>query len=202
MSGGKASTTGYHVIKNYNADDLIGYSYNTGESAGVTLRYAEVLLNYAEAVAEMGTITQNDLDISINLLRDRVGMLHMDIENITVDPRHTNEGISPLLVEIRRERRIELFMEGHRYNDIRRWKQGKKLGEISLGMRWNDAAIARYTGATVYTYTDPATGKSYIDPYKNTDWENPVFDESKHYLWPIPISVISQNTNIIQNPNW
>lgn len=202
MSGGRISTTGYHIIKNYNADDMIGKAYNTGESPAIILRFAEVLLNYAEAKAELGTITQTDLDESINKLRDRVAMPHMDLNNIPDDPRYANDGVSPLIVEIRRERRVELFMEGHRYKDLRRWKQGKKLEQPDLGMRWNDAAITRYSGATVSTAVDPESGKTYIDVYAGTDWSDPVFDESKHYLWPIPTSVISQNPEIGQNPGW
>lgn len=202
MSGGFKTTTGYHVIKFYNADDLIGHAYATGESPAIILRFGEVLLDYAEAMAELGKITQGDLDISINLLRDRVGMPHMILGNIPVDPRYTSDGVSPLIVEIRRERRIELFMEGHRYKDLRRWKQGKKLEIPTMGIRWNEAAIARYPGATVKSAVDPVSGKTYIDVYQDTDWENPVFDESKHYLWPIPTSVLAQNPNIKQNPGW
>ncbi len=202
MEGGRISTTGYHIIKVYNADDMIGKAYNTAESPAITLRFGEALLNYAEAKAELGQLTQADLDMSINLLRDRVAMPHMDIGNIPVDPRYVADGVSPLLVEIRRERRIELFMEGHRYNDLRRWKQGKKLEQPDLGMRWDENAIERYPKATVKTTVDPASGNTYIDVYAGTDWANPVFDESKHYLWPIPLSTISQNPNIQQNPGW
>ncbi len=202
MTGGRKSETGYIVIKNYNADDMIGHAYNTGESPAIILRYAEVLLNYAEAKAELGTITQDDLDNSINLLRDRVGMPHMDINNIPVDPRYTDDGISPLLVEIRRERRVELFNEGFRYYDLLRWKQGKKLTQPSLGIQWNDAAIARYPGAQIHTKVDPVSGKTYIAPYVGTDWADPVFDENKNYLWPLPLSALSQNDKLKQNPGW
>lgn len=202
MSGGRISTTGYHIIKHYNADDQIGKAYNTAESPAIILRFGEVLLNYAEAMAELGQITQHDLDISINLLRDRVGMPHMELGNIPVDPRHAGDGVAPLIVEIRRERRIELFMEGHRYNDLRRWRQGSKLEWPDLGIRWTDDAEARYEGADIRTTTDPATGNVYIDVYQGTDWADPVFDESKHYLWPIPLSALSQNPNLEQNPGW
>ncbi|UZR98042.1 RagB/SusD family nutrient uptake outer membrane protein [Chondrinema litorale] len=202
MSGGLITATGYHIIKHYNADDLIGKAYNTAESPAIILRFGEVLLNYAEAVAELGTITQTDLDMSINLLRDRVGMPHLDMSNVPEDPRYANDGVSPLIVEIRRERRIEMFMEGLRYNDLRRWKQGKKLEVPTMGIRWNDAAAERYENATIKTIVDPVSGNTYIDVYQGTDWANPVFDESKHYLWPIPLSTIAQNPNITQNPGW
>lgn len=202
MTGGLISTTGYHVIKHYNADDLIGKAHNTGESPAIILRYGEILLNYAEAKAELGEITQHDLDLSINKLRDRVGMPHLELGMIPVDPKYVDDGISPLIVEIRRERRVELFLEGHRYKDLIRWKQGSKLEKPDLGIRWNDEAVARYSGADVQTSVDPHTGNLYIDIYKGTDWGNPVFDENKHYLWPIPLSDLSKNPNIGQNPGW
>ncbi len=201
MQGGITSLTGYHVIKTY--DNEAAYrSYNTSATPAITLRFAEALLNYAEAVAELGTITQEDLDLSINKLRDRVAMPHLDMTNVPVDPRHTAEGISPLLVEIRRERRIELFMEGFRYDDLRRWKQGKKLADKSLGLYWDAAANARYEGNTVETAVDPESGKTYIDAYGGSAWADPVFDESKHYLWPLPLGELSQNPELGQNPGW
>ncbi|UBM57263.1 RagB/SusD family nutrient uptake outer membrane protein [Marinilongibacter aquaticus] len=200
--GGNKSTTGYHIIKNYNADDLIGKAYNTAEMPAIILRFAEALLNYAEAKAELGTLSQSDLDMSINLLRDRVGMPHLMLDNVPVDPRYADDGISPLIVEIRRERRVELFMEGFRYNDLKRWKQGKKLEKKDYGMRWNEAAKAKFPEISIGVGVDPESGKEYLEIYKGTDYENPVFDESKHYLWPIPLSAISQNENIGQNPGW
>ncbi|MPR36082.1 RagB/SusD family nutrient uptake outer membrane protein [Salmonirosea aquatica] len=200
--GGFKTTTGYHIIKHYNADDMIGKAYNTAESPAIILRFAEVLLTYAEAKAELGTITQADLDASINKLRDRVAMPHLMLGNVPVDPRYTADGITPLIAEIRRERRIELFMEGHRYKDLKRWKQGKKLEIPDMGMRWSEANKARFSPTTMETSIDPVSGKEYIDVYKGTDWANPVFDESKHYLWPIPLNTLAQNPAIEQNPGW
>jgi len=204
MQGGLSTETGYHIIKVYNSVQRIA-NWDACVSPAITLRLGEALLNYAEAKAELGTITQGDLDMSINKLRDRVAMPHMDMNNISVDPWYVNDGISPLIVEIRRERRVELFMEGFRYDDLRRWKQGKKLENTTYGMRWDEANRSRVDPeglATVKSSIDPVSGIEYIDVYKGTDWANPVFDEGKHYLWPIPLSVISQNTNISQNPGW
>jgi starch-binding outer membrane protein, SusD/RagB family len=202
MAGGYISETGYHIIKHYNADDMIGKAFNTAESPAIILRFAEALLNYAEAQAELGKISQADLDASINKLRDRVKMPHLKLDKVPVDPRYTADGVSPIIAEIRRERRIELFMEGFRYNDIRRWKQGKKLTIPTMGMLWDAAARTRYPGAVVKSVVDPVSKKTYIDVYQGTDWASPVFDESKHYLWPIPLNVLAQNPAIKQNPGW
>ena len=113
-----------------------------------------------------------------------------------------SDGISPILAEIRRERRVELFNEGFRYDDLRRWKQGKKLEKKSLGLAMNSAAKERYSGFNVKLYTDPDNGKEYLDPYAGSDFAQPVFDESKHYLWPIPLNSLAQNPEIKQNPGW
>jgi starch-binding outer membrane protein, SusD/RagB family len=201
MAGGYTSETGYHIIKHYNADDMIGKAFDTAESPAIILRFAEALLNYVEAKAELGNISQADLDMTINKLRDRVAMPHLTM-GVPMDPRYANDGVSALIVEIRRERRLELFMEGHRYNDLRRWKQGKKMVIPTMGMRWDDAAKARFPGSVVKSAVDPVSGKTYVDVYQGTDWANPVFDEGRHYLWPIPLNVRAQNPNVKQNPGW
>jgi starch-binding outer membrane protein, SusD/RagB family len=201
--GALRSWTGYRNIKFFNQNQE-GRAFGMQDLAAVTLRYAEVLLNYAEAKAELGTLTQADLDMSINLLRDRVAMPHMDIGNIPVDPKYIPQWhTDPLIIEIRRERRIEMASEGLRYDDIRRWKWGKKLEQPDLGFRWDAPNRARYfltdDDARRTTIVD---GVEYIDAYQGSDYANPVFDENKHYLWPIPLNDLSQNPAIGQNPGW
>ncbi len=91
------------------------------------LRYAESLLNYAEAKAILGTISQSDVDKTINVIRDRVGMVHLTIADaeawgLTYD---VADGYDPsasvILNEVRRERRVELLFENYRRNDLKRW---------------------------------------------------------------------------------
>ena len=78
------------------------------------MRLGEILLIYAEAKAELGTLTQADLDKSINQLRDRVGMPHMVLSELTIDPTleqqypNVNGNLKNAILEIRRERRVEL----------------------------------------------------------------------------------------------
>lgn len=199
--GGQTSETGYSICKVYEPTTSHA-SYNTSDTPAIIMRYAEVLLNYAEAMAELGTLDQAGLDMSINLIRDRAGMPDMTMD-VPMDPRYANDGVSALISEIRRERRVELFMEGFRYDDLRRWKQGKKLENPDLGMRWDDANKAEIDPegkATVKTTL--VNGVPYIDVYQGTDWAVPVFDENKHYLWPIPLNAIAQNPNITQTPGW
>lgn len=205
------SCTGYHVIKYYDAaQDAKGNSGGNETSDAPIMRYAEVLLNLAEAKAELGTLTQSDLDKTINVLRDRAGMPHMDL-NPVMDPKYAGEGISSQLVEIRRERRIELCFENTRYQDLMRWKQGSKLATKALGMRFEPSYFddphynpkeGKADPKLVLLYQDPASGKHYIDVFKGTDYEKRTFDEEKHYLRPIPKNVIGLNPNIKQNPRW
>jgi hypothetical protein len=200
-TGGLTCETGYSICKVY--EPIAAHAtYNTSDTPAIIVRFGEVLLNYAEAMAELGTLDQAGLDRSINRLRARAGMPSMTMTP-QMDPRYANDGVSALISEIRRERRIELFMEGFRYDDIRRWKQGKKMLTPDMGVRFDGA---------MKTYLDPdgkATVKStlvdgvpYIDVYKGTDFAVPEFNESKHYLWPIPLSAIAQNPALEQTPGW
>lgn len=197
------SPTGYHFIKFYEYNDFL-----RGQDQEINdyplFRYAEVLLNYAEALAELGTLDQNGLDATINLLRDRAGMPHLTT-NPTMDPKYAGEGISSLLVEIRRERRVELSFEQSRYQDLMRWKKGSYLAKRYLGMRLEDedrVEDARFEKANVSTIE--VDGKKYIDSYAGTDYAvgSRTFDESKHYLHPIPTNVLAKNPKLVQNPGW
>lgn len=118
--------TGYKSIKYFIPTDK-AFEANNNTYDGIAYRYAETLLINAEAKAELGTISQADLDKTINVLRDRVGMPHLTINVGFTDPNWTKWGydLSPLLQEIRRERRVELAGEGFRWDDLMRWKAGK-----------------------------------------------------------------------------
>lgn len=129
--------TGY-VQRKFYIDNLDGTYY--GDIP--IYRYGEVLLNFAEAAAELGSITQSDIDLTINLLRDRVGMPPMELDYILsdIDPilvaRYPNVSgpNQGAILEIRRERRVELAGEGRRYDDLMRWYAGKLLETDYLGM--------------------------------------------------------------------
>lgn len=213
------SATGYHLRKYYSKEqDVKGFGFETSDAP--LFRYAEVLLNYAEAKAELGTLTQQDLDQTVNELRKRVNMPKLEL-NPPMDPKYKDEGISSILVEIRRERRVELSFELLRYHDLMRWKQGKKLSARVLGMRFEDTEFTnpRYAndkgeikiykpgtaGAGKPVYTFKVEGKQYIDVYGGSEYaaEKRSFDEKKHYLHPIPTNVLGGNPNLKpNNPGW
>ena len=138
-----ASTTGYQITKW--VTDASGDGYLGSSNDYILFRAAEVYLNYAEAKAELGTLTQEDLEISIKKIRDRMSMpnIDMDAANANPDPylcalesgyqnvTGPNKGV---ILEIRRERTIELLLEGFRYYDIIRWKEGKVFEQPYKGM--------------------------------------------------------------------
>lgn len=138
-----STTTGYQIIKGLEGKDADGWHKSDNDIS--LFRTAEVYLNFAEAKAELGTLTQNDLDKSITKIRARVGMpaLNMAQANANPDPylmssetgypnvNGTNKGV---ILEIRRERTIELFDEGFRYDDLMRWKEGKAFEKQFKGM--------------------------------------------------------------------
>ncbi len=125
--------TGYHQIKGFL--NSLDFDYINGVDSPV-IRYAEILLNYAEAQAELGTLSQNVLDVTVNELRNRVGLPHLTM-GATADPvqaaKYPNVN-SPVLLEIRRERRVEFAQEGRRLDDLNRWNAGKLMEKEPVGM--------------------------------------------------------------------
>jgi hypothetical protein len=223
-----ATTTGYQLTK-YVTEPV----YDTNDESITDLplfRFGEVLLNYAEAKAELGTITQNDLDISIKLLRDRVGMPPLSLAAANNDPDTFLENQYPgvegsnkgLILEIRRERRIELYMEDHRWNDIVRWKAGQKITQPLRGLYFpgpGEYDMDDDGNIDVYLYEGEAPanqteGIQYIElgadifldennlVNPQPDFDTRTFDESRDYLYPLPRVELQLNPNLAQNPGW
>jgi len=136
----RISSTGYQLIK-YVMDKATD-TYNQSDCDMPLFRLAEAYLNFAEAKAELGTFTQADADISINKLRDRVGMPHMMVDSVASNPCKYMESLYPnvsqenkgVILEVRRERDVELVQEGFRYWDLMRWKEGKAFEQPYLGL--------------------------------------------------------------------
>jgi hypothetical protein len=175
--------TGYRMYKMYSplaADN----EYIKCTIDDCPFRYGEVLINYAEAKAELDECDQSVLDLTVNKLRDRVAMPHLTLPVPFVDPAwpQWETPVSPLINEIRRERRIELASEGFRWDDLCRWKAGKLLEneKTYLGARdpETDAYRVLYPGFTRVWY-------------------------DKLYLHPIPIDELNYNPQLApQNPGW
>jgi hypothetical protein len=191
--------TGYGAIKAYSPDPA-QWNINQSTLDLFIFRYAEVLLNYAEAKAELGQADQTVIDNSINKIRDRVGMTPMVIAALVKDPKSDFPALPVLLDEIRRERRIELVGEGFRYDDLVRWKAGKLIEnpETILGMKLVPAIRAQYPPTQISSIQVDAN--NYIRVYTNLakrTWND------KLYLYPLPIDQLTLNPALApQNPGW
>ncbi len=188
----KFHLTGYHTIKGYIPDLPSGYYVEFTD--GIAYRYAETLLINAEAKAELKTLTQDDLDNTINKLRDRAGMPHLKKEVGFTDPNWPDYGytLSAILQEIRRERRVELAGEGFRFDDLCRWKAGHLLDNV---MTYVGKKLSNGKYAIVYpNYTNDDL--SYQEG-KSRKWDN------KMYLYPIATGELQRNPQLLpQNPGW
>lgn len=185
---GAMTYTGYYMRKYVEPSTVRYVSHDDNDI--VMMRYAEVLLNYAEAKELLGKLTQADLDKSINLLRERVGMVKMELGKLPAG--------SDIRTEIRRERNVELFYEGHRYFDIIRWKEGKTLGEDLLGVnrRWLDQSRLKVNLSQLQWVT--VDGEQYLLLETGR-----TFDPNKHYLLSLPFAQMQLNPNLApNNPGW
>ena len=153
------------------------------------IRYAEVLLNYAEAVYERDdAISDDDLNISLNLVRNRINKSMPKLSNNLV----TANGLN-IREEIRRERTVELFNEGFRIDDLKRWKTAEtEMPKDFLGIKWTGTEYA--TKWPNVSYAKNSDG--YIILETGRKWE------SKHYLYPLPTDQLQLNPNLKQNPGW
>lgn len=223
------SLTGYQFTK-YVMDDVSFDGGRTNYNDVPIARYAEVLLNYAEAKAELGTLTDADWEKTIGALRGRAGITGgLDKKPTTADPYMMSiyTGVTdPVILEVRREREIELILEGLRLNDLKRWACGK-LWETAAwdgiyipalntpldlnGDGTNDVfvtedskysgpykSIAMYTGDNlkVVKLADDTKGGYRLNYEISRVWNDNM------YIYPIPEIVIQKNPNLKQNPGW
>jgi hypothetical protein len=225
--------TGYQPIK-WTLDDTYYDGGSRNDNSISILRYAEVLLNYAEAKAELGLFTDADWARTIGALRSRAGITGgLTAKPVVADPYLTANyfpGISdPALLEIRRERGIELALEGLRFYDIVRWKRGELMDKV-----WNGFYVPALdvpldlngdgSNDVVFYKDRPGTqlpGVTYVnvaatingganpqrlsnDTYGELTWLSNITRkwEEKYYLYPIPEADRQMNPKLGQNPGW
>lgn len=201
------TATGYQLLKYYREDQVLMNHRNYTDAP--VFRYAEILLIYAEAAAELGLCDQNVLDKTINVLRDRVGMPHLSVNVGYEDPtiKELYPDVSNLIREIRRERRVELACEGYRYDDLIRWKCGKLLEKPFLGMRfvqsqYPEVKARKYGDTSTTDFSITLDKNGYIDVYQAKYPQGFTFNENKHYYMPLPLDQLTMNTNLKQSPEW
>ncbi|MHA4847337.1 RagB/SusD family nutrient uptake outer membrane protein [Flavitalea antarctica] len=226
--------TGYQPIK-LALDDVYYDAGNLNTNNVPLYRYAEVLLNYAEAKAELGTLTNAEWALTIGALRARGGITGgLATKPVIADPyliaNYFPNISDPTILEIRRERGIELSLEGFRFPDILRWKAGELMEQewngfyvpsLNTPLDLNEDGVldvAFYQGTrpspTVpgVTYVDvsPKIGNAInSQQLKNGTsgeliWMNEIKRDwtDKHYYYPIPLNDLQRNPNLKQNPGW
>ncbi|MBE7641080.1 RagB/SusD family nutrient uptake outer membrane protein [Salegentibacter sp. BLCTC] len=219
--------TGYRIIK---ALPPKGPQWGSGGSFNdvILFRYAEALLIYAEARAELGTLTQGDLDISINKLRDRVGLPHLNMAEANANPDSYQESLyeniegpnKGVILEIRRERRVEMVNEGLRWDDLMRWKEGQKIEAPIEGIYFAELGAHDFNNDgkfDVYVHDGDTSGapdevSTMVNinerPLTEGDYGNMLlfeggnFDENRDYFYPLPLEDLELNDNLEQNPGW
>lgn len=201
------------------------------------IRTAEVYLNYAEALAELGTIKQSDIDATVNKIRARVGMPALDMAAANASPcsymakcyPHVPEGANKgVILEIRRERSVELVMEEpDRQWDLFRWHEADQAlqckvpwygvyvpavgqydtsgdGKADVEFKKNAAGAMVIVDLAKKTETEVTLSdgdKGYIVAYSSTNYGTG-WDDARDYLWPIPASQRELNKNLTQNPGY
>lgn len=228
--------TGYQTRK-WLLDDTYYDGVDACTNNVIKYRYAEVLLNYAEAKAELGTLTDDDWANTIGALRARSGITGgLTTKPTRVDPymqeRFFPEITDPCIMEIRRERAIELCMEGFAWHDIQRWKVGelatKKwdgiyIPELDTEYDMNQDGVSDVLFTTDESKMQEETEyiKVFVgDQYSDGSISNTSLDEDGHtllylknvtdqfhwddrlYLNPISTTDLVLNPNLGQNPGW
>lgn len=232
----KVTFSGYHPDKYLTTIDQD--TNNASDIDLIIFRLGEILLNYAEAKAEAGTLSQTDLDLSVNQLRKRVGMptLNMAEAVANPDPFLTNAAMGGyqsevllanadkgIILEIRRERAVELCQEGYRLDDLMRWKEGKLFEAPFYGMYFpgagvydvdangtDDLEIVAVGGSAT---SKAASIKKLNDEIYLKDGDSGLvwlhsqiirkWNENRDYLYPIPTDERNLTGGILtQNPGW
>jgi hypothetical protein len=218
--------SGYQIQK-FSLDDKYFDTRTESFNSIPIMRYTEVLLNYAEAKAELGTLSQADWTLTIAALRKRAGITNSDLMPVSADPylkANFYPGINDaLILEVRRERGIELAVEGFRYDDLKRWKAAKNLEKPYTGIYIpgkdqlldlnedgkpdvsfvDKVPAVKVTGVT-YFVLDNNTSKLSEGTKGNLLWLSAATKkfEDKQYLYPVSANEILLNPNLKQNPDW
>ena len=196
--GSNTAPSGYQIIKGKSSDAAQLIAQQSTLDLFI-FRYAETLLNYAEAKAELGEADQAVLDRSVNKIRNRVAMPPLKV-NVVKDPASDFPELPALTDEIRRERRVELAAEGFRLDDLVRWKAGKQIEktETILGLKLTPTYKAQFPASQVSGIIVDAN--NYIRIYSNItsrSWND------KMYHYPIPTQELSLNPRLApQNTGW
>ncbi|WP_298045419.1 RagB/SusD family nutrient uptake outer membrane protein [uncultured Bacteroides sp.] len=200
--GNTRSLTGYHIRLGIDTTFVSG----NGETALPIIRYAEGLLAYAEAAAELEMWSDDIANKTLKALRERAGVKYLAPAK---DANFTDFGyaLTPVLQEIRRERRSELALQGYRLDDLMRWKADKLIvGKRGKGAYVGDESILfkSYSPDNQKRIRERLTldDNKWADPMAGTLPSGYQFHADRDYLLPIPPSELELNKKLKQNPKW
>jgi hypothetical protein len=217
--------TGYQPLK-FTLDSKATDGIAKNDNSIPIIRYAEVLLNYAEAKAELGSFTATDWNNTIRPLRARAGITNTAMPTTADHYLQQNyfPGISdPALLEIRRERAIELALEGFRYYDLFRWNLGQLLAATYTGLyvpamntlydlngdgkpdvSFVSAIPSNKVSGVYYFLIDNGQARLSQGTYGTIIWLNNITRQwaDYKYYYPIPFNELVLNPNLKQNPGW
>ena len=185
--GGGTTCTGYYMRKLFDPEISKSQMRRT-DLTFYYMRYAEVLLNYAEAIYELnGSISNTELNESLNLVRWRS---NPDMPGLTTE-LVSNNGLS-MREEIRRERAIELIHEGFRIDDLKRWYTASTdMPQTQLGVKYSGTWFE-----SNWAITNTLSSDGCLILYSGRSWED------KNYLYPLPADQLQLNPQLGQNPGW
>lgn len=200
--GNTRSLTGYHIRLGIDTTFVSG----NGETALPIIRYAEGLLAYAEAAAELEMWSDDIANKTLKALRERAGVKYLAPAK---DANFTDFGytLTPVLQEIRRERRSELALQGFRLDDLMRWKADKLIvGKRGKGAYVGDESILfkSYSPDNQKRIRERLTldDNKWADPMAGTLPSGYQFHADRDYLLPISPSELELNKKLKQNPKW
>lgn len=213
--------TGYSLLK-YVQIDYTGSldADNKGATPGIQFRYADILLNYAEALAELdGAGNATKITEALAPLRNRAGMPNVDFDReYNQDPSYPFHSLDKYIQAVRRERRIEKACEGRRLEDILRWAAAEELivgkwpqGALFTGSNLeehpiygNNLKYDQSSGNNLYLSGKPGDQYRYIYPSNPSSYPNGwQFNVNRDYLLPIQPRMISlTGDKWTQNPGW
>lgn len=206
------NTTGYSVLKYEEFNALSSSAYNEenrSQAPAIQVRYADILLNYAEALAELdGANNASEIQKALHPLRVRVNMPDVDFDReYNTDADYPFHNLDKYIQAVRRERRVEKALENCRLTDILRWAAADELivGKTPTGALYTGSTLGEHFEGIMTVGSNIWLKDGYIVSFNNTNYPNGwQFDVDRDYLLPIRQEMVGGLTGGLweQNPGW
>lgn len=206
------NTTGYSILKyeEFNTSNSAAYTTaNRSQAPAIQVRYADILLNYAEALAELdGANNASEIQKALHPLRVRVNMPDVDFDReYNTDADYPFHNLDKYIQAVRRERRVEKALENCRLTDILRWAAADELivGKTPTGALYTGSTLGEHFEGIMTVGSNIWLKDGYIVSFNNTNYPNGwQFDVDRDYLLPIRQEMVGGLTGGLweQNPGW